>query len=460
MYDTIRRRRQLNKQLRHLKASRNRTTVIGRSQSRSRGGANNNNDNSSNKIFNMLLVQNQQLIMQQHNMMLMMINRCYNGTTDQATLQQQLPTTTTISNTNPATTTNDSHSQPIIDATNTTTSRNLDLGSMLQLATEQQPISNRGWITGTTLVAQQQQGQQVQQQQVQQIQQVQQQLPQAQQVQQQQQVQQIQQVQQVHHQQQVQQPHQTQQAQQVQQPQQPQQIQQASQQQQQVHQQQHLQPIQQVQQQQQIQQVQQQQLFEQLSNQVVSAHQHETHMQRSYLHTPAASEQDPMSDRPDDELLYADHQDENDTTLQHLSDALYNPGASLVYTPFKNDDFYAFKNISDFSSNSSECESLSTPRVDREPITQINPQNVAKNLSNQFKTPVKNSDQSGGVRTPGKLQQASDNLNNTTSPGGISIQIVPNGNNNMRDTKARIIQSMNITKFLRQVHPEASVDKQ
>lgn len=146
----------------------------------------------------------------------------------------------------------------------------------------------------------------------------------------------------------------------------------------------------------------------------------------SYL-TPAASEQDPVSDKPEDDDLVALL--ENDALLSN--NILYNPQTDIgSVTPYKNHS----EQHQTPSYYSSGCESLTTPRVEQQrhqsttssATNNIN-QNVVKNLADSFKSPTKPK---------------------------INVQILSgSATRNMKNSKAKIIQSMNISEFLRHVHP-------
>lgn len=142
----------------------------------------------------------------------------------------------------------------------------------------------------------------------------------------------------------------------------------------------------------------------------------------NYL-TPAASEQDPISDKQEDEDLVALL--ENDGLLQN--NLLYNPQTDIgQITPYKSHQ----QQQQTPSYYSSGCESLTTPRVEqpRQPTTSNINQAVVKNLADSFKSPTKPK---------------------------INIQIMSgSATGSMKNSKAKIIQRMNISEFLRHVHPE------
>lgn len=142
----------------------------------------------------------------------------------------------------------------------------------------------------------------------------------------------------------------------------------------------------------------------------------------NYL-TPAASEQDPINDKSEDDDLTAFL--ENDGLLQN--NLLYHPQTDIgSITPYKSQQ----QQQQTPSYYSSGCESLSTPRVEaqKQPsITNIS-QNVVKNLADSFKSPTKPK---------------------------INVQILSGTTTgSMKNSKAKIIQRMNISEFLRHVHPD------
>lgn len=145
----------------------------------------------------------------------------------------------------------------------------------------------------------------------------------------------------------------------------------------------------------------------------------------NYL-TPAASEQDPISDKPEDEDLVALY--ENDGLLQN--NLLYNPQTDIgQITPYKSHN-HPIQHQQTPSYYSSGCESLTTPRVEqqRQPTTSNINQAVVKNLADSFKSPTKPK---------------------------INIQIMSgSATGSMKNSKAKIIQRMNISEFLRHVHPD------
>lgn len=145
----------------------------------------------------------------------------------------------------------------------------------------------------------------------------------------------------------------------------------------------------------------------------------------AYL-TPVASEQDPASDtKPDDDdisaLLGSD-----DLMNNNL---LYNPQTDIgQITPFKNHS----DQQQTPSYYSSGCESLTTPRVEqqqpRQPTTSNISQTVVKNLADSFRSPSKPK---------------------------INVQILSgSATRSMKNSKAKIIQRMNISEFLRHVHQD------
>lgn len=149
--------------------------------------------------------------------------------------------------------------------------------------------------------------------------------------------------------------------------------------------------------------------------------------------TPAQSEQDPVGDSKaeDDDLVALL---ENDALLSN--NVLYNPQTDIgSITPYKN---HAQQQQTP-SYYSSGCESLTTPRVEQQrhqstssSTTNNISQNVVKNLADSFKSPSKPK---------------------------INVQILSgSASRNMKNSKAKIIQSMNISEFLRHVHP--SEDRQ
>lgn len=139
--------------------------------------------------------------------------------------------------------------------------------------------------------------------------------------------------------------------------------------------------------------------------------------------TPAASEQDPISDKTEDEDLVALL--EGDGLLHN--NVLYNPQTDIgSVTPYKNHQ----RQQQTPSYYSSGCESLTTPRVEqqRQSTTNNISQNVVKNLADSFKSPSKPK---------------------------INVQIMSGyATGSMKNSKAKIIQRMNISEFLRHVHPD------
>lgn len=151
-----------------------------------------------------------------------------------------------------------------------------------------------------------------------------------------------------------------------------------------------------------------------------------SHLQENignYL-TPAASEQDPINDKPDDDVDLVALL-EGDGLLQN--NLLYNPQTDIgSITPFKSNQ----PQHQTPSYYSSGCESLATPRVEpqRQLTTTNISQNVVKNLADSFKSPTKPK---------------------------INVQILSgSATGSMKNSKAKIIQRMNISEFLRHIHPE------
>lgn len=149
----------------------------------------------------------------------------------------------------------------------------------------------------------------------------------------------------------------------------------------------------------------------------------ESQLQESNYLTPAASEQDPINDKSEDDDLTAFL--ENDGLLQN--NLLYHPQTDIgSITPYKSHQ----QQQETPSYYSSGCESLTTPRVEaqKQPsITNIS-QNVVKNLADSFKSPTKPK---------------------------INVQILSGtATGSMKNSKAKIIQRMNISEFLRHVHPD------
>lgn len=187
----------------------------------------------------------------------------------------------------------------------------------------------------------------------------------------------------------------------------------------------HLQPPQQQQQQSQqqpqpqSQQPQQQQQSQQ--QQQPSQHQHQTQHQshqQTHNHQMHIDEHEALS-----ALLEGDGMMANNI--------LYNPSTDIgSLTPYKG-------HIQDQDHHESppyySSESLTTPRVEQRPQTTVNvSQNVVKNLNDSFKSPTK--------------------------PAKINVQILSgSATREMKNSKAKIIQSMNISEFLRQVHHDESV---
>lgn len=142
--------------------------------------------------------------------------------------------------------------------------------------------------------------------------------------------------------------------------------------------------------------------------------------------TPAASEQDPVNDKTEDD---------NDLTALLDGDGLlhdnllYNPQTDIgSITPYKGQNEQHLTP----SYYSSGCESLTTPRVEqpRQSTTSNISQNVVKNLADSFKSPTKPQ---------------------------INVQILPgSASGGLKNNKAKIIQRMNISKFLRQVHSDST----
>lgn len=155
------------------------------------------------------------------------------------------------------------------------------------------------------------------------------------------------------------------------------------------------------------------------------------HLQENMGHylTPAASEQDPISDdkQEDDELAAAW---DDDGLLNN--NFMYNPQTDIgVVTPYKNQP----NQHQTPSYYSSDCESLSTPRVEqqRPPLPPVNiTQHAVKNLADSFKSPTKPK---------------------------INIQFLSGpATKDMKNNKVKIIQRMNIPKFLRSVHPDGDTN--
>lgn len=149
----------------------------------------------------------------------------------------------------------------------------------------------------------------------------------------------------------------------------------------------------------------------------------ESQLQESNYLTPAASEQDPINDKSEDDDLTTFL--ENDGLLQN--NLLYHPQTDIgSITPYKSHQ-HQQQTPSYYSSG---CESLTTPRVEaqKQPsITNIS-QNVVKNLADSFKSPTKPK---------------------------INVQILSGtATGSMKNSKAKIIQRMNISEFLRHVHPD------
>ena len=161
--------------------------------------------------------------------------------------------------------------------------------------------------------------------------------------------------------------------------------------------------------------------------------------------TPAASEQDPISEngKPDNGTSEADALSallESDGLL--ANNLLYNPCTDVgSITPYKSHNSGSQDQQQQQSSSQSQshlhtiehqtpsyyssgCESLSTPRVEQQCQPVSISQNVVKNLNNSFKSPSKPQ---------------------------INVQIL-SGSATREMRKAKIIQSMNISEFLRQVH--------
>lgn len=136
----------------------------------------------------------------------------------------------------------------------------------------------------------------------------------------------------------------------------------------------------------------------------------------NYL-TPAASEQSPNKPEEDDLATLL----EGDGLLHN--NLLYNPQTDIgSVTPYKNQQQTP-------SYYSSGCESLSTPRLEqRQPMTSNISQTVVKNLADSFKSPSKPK---------------------------INVQILSgSATGSKMNSKAKIIQRMNISEFLRHVHPD------
>ena len=178
---------------------------------------------------------------------------------------------------------------------------------------------------------------------------------------------------------------------------------------------------------QQQQQQQQQQNQQQLQSVGTPAHIQVENIAAAYL-TPVASEQDPNSEasKPDDDDISALLGGDDLLT----SNLLYNPQTDIgQITPYKSQQSHQ-ETPSYYSSGG---ESLTTPRVEQQqqprPSTTANiNQNVVKNLADSFKSPSKPK---------------------------INVQILSGtATRNMKNNKARIIQSMNISEFLRHVHQD------
>lgn len=152
--------------------------------------------------------------------------------------------------------------------------------------------------------------------------------------------------------------------------------------------------------------------------QQVAAQLHEH--QSSYL-TPAASEQDPISDKQEEEDLAALLDGDG---LLH-NNFLYNPQTDIgSITPYKSEP-HQHQTPSYYSSG---CESLTTPRMDQQrPATTANiSQNVVKNLADFFKSPTK---------------------------PRINVQIMSSSaTGSMKDSNAKIIKSIDIPQFLHRLH--------
>lgn len=172
------------------------------------------------------------------------------------------------------------------------------------------------------------------------------------------------------------------------------------------------------------QQASQHQIYSQALSTSADTQQELNEMSGNYL-TPAASEQDPISDKQEEDDLTAFL--ESDGLLQN--NLLYNPQTDIgSITPYKSSQ----QQQQTPSYYSSGCESLTTPRIDQQRHQQRQPttvnQNIVKNLADSFKSPTKPK---------------------------INVQILPgSATGSMKNSKAKIIQRMNISEFLRHVHPE------
>jgi len=172
------------------------------------------------------------------------------------------------------------------------------------------------------------------------------------------------------------------------------------------------------------------------------AHMQADNINSAFL-TPVASEQDPSSDtKPDQDdisvLL------ENDSLL--TGNLLYNPQTDIgQITPYKNHHSHHSQHLQQSQQQndqtpsyySSGCESLTTPRVEqqgRQLATANISQNVVKNLADSFKSPSKPK---------------------------INVSILSgSATRNMKNSKAKIIQRMNISEFLRHVHQDDQATSQ
>lgn len=173
---------------------------------------------------------------------------------------------------------------------------------------------------------------------------------------------------------------------------------------------------------------------QQLQQVATPAHLQAENIATAYL-TPVASEQDPISDtKPDDDDISALLG--NDGLL--TSNLLYNPQTDIgQITPYKNHQHQQHQQTPSYYS--SGCESLTTPRVEqqqqpRQSTTANINQNVVKNLADSFKSPSKPK---------------------------INVQILSgSATRNMKNNKAKIIQRMNISEFLRHVHQDDQAQQQ
>jgi hypothetical protein len=168
------------------------------------------------------------------------------------------------------------------------------------------------------------------------------------------------------------------------------------------------------------QQQQQQQQHHQQQQQQQQQHQHQ--QQQQHQHQQAHNHQMQLEDSLSALL-------ESDGLM--TNNLLYNPTTDIgSITPYKG-------HIQDRDHHESppyySSESLTTPRVEQRPQTTVNvSQNVVKNLNDSFKSPTK--------------------------PAKINVQILSgSATREMKNSKAKIIQSMNISEFLRQVHSDEPI---